>query len=229
MPGILAFFPHPDDESFSCGGTLARYAAQGIPITLICATKGEAGKRRGQPPFVKKEELPRVREQELLAAASILGIKDVRFLHMPDKQLEYYHPEPLTGKVINLIHEIQPDVIITFGPYGAFNYHADHRTLSKCVIRGFHDSNFKGKLYFPVLSKELENPALVNAKPEQMTKIDITETWPLKIKALQAHLTQFQQEKWVWDLAEAQQKLPNWEGFIQYHQPYVKNETDFFR
>ncbi len=229
MSGILAFFPHPDDESFSCGGTLARYAAQGIPTTLICATKGEAGKRRGQPPFVEKEDLPRVREQELLAATTILGIQDVRFLHLPDKQLKHYDPEPLTDKVLSLIHEIQPDVLLTFGPYGAFNYHADHRTLSKCVIRAFHESKTVEKLYFPVLSKEYEQPGLVNAKREQMTKIDIRSTWPLKIKALQAHLTQFQQEKWVWNMEEAQHKLPPWEGFIQYHQPYVKNEEDFFR
>lgn len=243
MPGILAIFPHPDDESFSCGGTLAHYAAKGVPITLICATKGEAGKRRGQPPFVEKSELPVVREQELLKAAACLGVKDVRFLHLPDKKVEKYEPEPLTGKIVQLIRTVQPDVLITFGPYGAFNYHTDHRALGRCVTHAFHLSGDPQyvlpeskemlpfsvpKLYFPVLSKEYNDSSLVNAKKEQMTKIDISQTWLQKIQALKSHLTQFQQEEWVWNDEQARDKLPSWEGFIQYHQPYVADETDFF-
>lgn len=40
---LLAIVAHPDDESFGMGGTLARYAAEGARVTLICATRGEAG------------------------------------------------------------------------------------------------------------------------------------------------------------------------------------------
>lgn len=225
---ILAIFPHPDDETFSCGGTLAHFASQGVAITLVCATKGEAGKRRGQPPFVEKEELPFVRENELYQASKILGIQDVRFLNLPDKKVKDYEPEPLTRRIVEIIKEIQPDVIITFGPHGEFNYHPDHRALSRCVVQAFHINSKVKKLYFPVLSREYLNPASVQARQEQMTKIDISHTWHLKIQALQAHLTQFQQEKWVWNEAEAKSKLPLWEGFVQYHQPYMKKETNFF-
>ena len=40
---LLAIFAHPDDESFSCGGTLAKAAAAGHNVHLICATRGEEG------------------------------------------------------------------------------------------------------------------------------------------------------------------------------------------
>ncbi|MBM4464793.1 MAG: PIG-L family deacetylase, partial [Chloroflexi bacterium] len=60
---LLAVFAHPDDESFAVGGTLARYAAEGVEVSLLCATRGEAG-IEGMGP----EEAAKVREQELRAA-----------------------------------------------------------------------------------------------------------------------------------------------------------------
>ena len=42
-PALLVVLAHPDDESFPMGGTLAKYAAQGAQVTLVCATRGEAG------------------------------------------------------------------------------------------------------------------------------------------------------------------------------------------
>ena len=42
-PALLVILAHPDDESFAMGGTLAKYAAQGVQVTLVCATRGEAG------------------------------------------------------------------------------------------------------------------------------------------------------------------------------------------
>ena len=40
---LLAVFAHPDDESFGPGGTLAKYAAEGVEVWLVCATDGNAG------------------------------------------------------------------------------------------------------------------------------------------------------------------------------------------
>jgi len=40
---LLVILPHPDDESFPMGGTLAKYAADHVRVTLVCATRGEAG------------------------------------------------------------------------------------------------------------------------------------------------------------------------------------------
>ncbi|GFP33770.1 N-acetyl-1-D-myo-inositol-2-amino-2-deoxy-alpha-D-glucopyranoside deacetylase, partial [Candidatus Hakubella thermalkaliphila] len=39
---LLVAFAHPDDESYGPGGTIARYASEGVKVTLICATRGEA-------------------------------------------------------------------------------------------------------------------------------------------------------------------------------------------
>ena len=40
---LLAVLPHPDDETLGMGATVARYAAEGIAVYLVCATRGERG------------------------------------------------------------------------------------------------------------------------------------------------------------------------------------------
>lgn len=61
---LLAVFAHPDDEAFAAGGTLARYAAEGAEVRLVCATRGEAGSL-GEPPRFEPARLGAVRAQEL--------------------------------------------------------------------------------------------------------------------------------------------------------------------
>src|SRR5215207_3637612 len=83
---LLAVFAHPDDESFLCGGTLARYAAAGVRVVLACATRGEAGEI-SDPALASAENLAAVRQDELHAAAAILGVLDVRLLDYEDGTL----------------------------------------------------------------------------------------------------------------------------------------------
>ncbi len=51
---LLAVFAHPDDETFICGGTLAKYASEGVEIALVSATRGEMGRRMGNPPYLNR-------------------------------------------------------------------------------------------------------------------------------------------------------------------------------
>lgn len=71
---MLAILAHPDDESFAIGGTLAKYAHQGIQVVLLTATRGEAGILGTKP-----EAAGAIRELELNRAAKHLGI-EVYFL-----------------------------------------------------------------------------------------------------------------------------------------------------
>ena len=62
---LLAVLAHPDDETFGCGGALAKYAAEGAQVSLICATRGEVGEI-SDPSLATPENLPQVREQGIL-------------------------------------------------------------------------------------------------------------------------------------------------------------------
>src|ERR1035441_4508621 len=63
---------HPDDPESGCGGTLARYAAQGHAVTVIYLTRGEAG-----IPGKSHDEAALIRSAECVAACKILGAKPV--------------------------------------------------------------------------------------------------------------------------------------------------------
>src|SRR5512136_1653190 len=110
---LLAIFAHPDDESFGAGGTLAKYAAEGTRVALICATRGEAGIEGMSP-----EEAGQVREQELRTAAATLGLAEVRFLGYGDGELAQADPERVVAQLVSAMRDIRPHVVITFGPDG---------------------------------------------------------------------------------------------------------------
>ena len=88
---LMAILAHPDDESLGFGGTLATYAAEGIRVTLVTATRGDRGRYQGRRPgedgHPGQSALAALREQELRAAASALGISDVTVLDYGDQQL----------------------------------------------------------------------------------------------------------------------------------------------
>ena len=121
---LLAVFAHPDDESFGAGGTLARYAAEGVEVHLVCATRGEEG-TVGDPPLCRQEELGSLRELELRAACSVLGVRTLRLLGCVDGQLDACPRSAVVGEVVAAIRELRPQVVITFGPDG-ISGHPDH-------------------------------------------------------------------------------------------------------
>jgi len=124
---LLYVGAHPDDEVFFAGGTLARYAEEGARISIICATRGERG---ATADLCSIEELPKVREAELIAAMQVLGVTDVHFLPYQDQKLSTAPPNEMRRHLVRLIREIKPLIVITFDPEGA-NQHTDHMAISR--------------------------------------------------------------------------------------------------
>jgi LmbE family N-acetylglucosaminyl deacetylase len=127
---LMCILAHPDDESLGVGGTLARYAKEGIEAYLVTATRGERG--RFGDPAVKPplEVVGKVREAELRAAAKELGIRETYFLDYIDKDLDRVDPSEAQGKIMQFIRSIKPQVVITFAPDGAYG-HPDHIAISQ--------------------------------------------------------------------------------------------------
>src|SRR3972149_2037555 len=104
---ILAVFAHPDDEAFGPGGALARYAAEGVEIHLLTATRGEAGvwHEASKTKAKKEAKIHHVREEELLNSAKILGIRKVEFLDYVDGTLNNSVYHELADKIKSKIDE----------------------------------------------------------------------------------------------------------------------------
>ena len=129
-PKLLAVLAHPDDESLGFGGTLARYASESIETYLVTATRGEAGRFGSLGKSGDPAEVGRVRETELRAAAHILGIREVTILGYPDGAVAQVPAAIAIRAIVSNVRRIQPDVIITFGPDGAYG-HPDHIAISQ--------------------------------------------------------------------------------------------------
>src|SRR5690242_1981160 len=127
---LLAVLAHPDDESLGFGGTLAKYAAEGIETYLVTATRGERGRFGSLGKGGDPVEVGRVREAELRAAAAVLGIREVSLLNYPDGAADRVDPAIAIHAIVSHIRRIRPDVIVTFGPEGAYG-HPDHIAISQ--------------------------------------------------------------------------------------------------
>ncbi|HEX5830186.1 MAG TPA: PIG-L family deacetylase, partial [Gemmatimonadaceae bacterium] len=132
MRSLCAVFAHPDDETFSMGRTLARYADAGVACHLFCATDGDAGRDSGLG-TTSRDELGRRRRAELAAAARVLGIRSVHAAGHPDGTLPNVDADLLTGEIVRFLRLHRPQVVVTFGPEGAPNTHRDHRALSRAA------------------------------------------------------------------------------------------------
>ena len=125
-PKLMAVLAHPDDESLGVGGTLAKYASEGVEVFLLTATRGEGGRYRGQraddPQHPGPVALAKIREEELRAAASVLGVREVSLLDYHDQQLDRATPREAVASIVGHLRRVRPDVVVTFGPDGAYGH-----------------------------------------------------------------------------------------------------------
>jgi len=146
---LMAVLAHPDDESLGVGGTLAKYASEGVETYLVTATRGEAGRYRGHRdndhhPGPKK--LGEIRESELREAASVLGIRELALLDYRDQELDRANPREAVAQIVSHLRRVHPDVVITFGPDGAYG-HPDHIAICQfttAAVVAAADPSFRG-------------------------------------------------------------------------------------
>ena len=133
-PKLMAVLAHPDDESLGVGGTLAKYASEGVDVFLLTATRGDSGRYRGLRPEDHQHPGPaalaNIRERELRAAASALGVRNVSLLDYRDQHLDRANPQEVISAIAEHVRQIRPNVVVTFGPDGAYG-HPDHIAISQ--------------------------------------------------------------------------------------------------
>jgi N-acetyl-1-D-myo-inositol-2-amino-2-deoxy-alpha-D-glucopyranoside deacetylase len=132
---LLAIVPHPDDEAYSIGGTLALAARNGVEVHVLCATRGEGG-QSSDPAARSPEQIAAVRMDEMTAACRILGTRPPIFLDYPDGGLAAVNLPDAVGEIVRAIRAVKPQVVITFGADGVYG-HPDHVALHKLVMPAF--------------------------------------------------------------------------------------------
>ncbi len=183
---LLVVLPHPDDESFSSGGTISMHADAGVPVTYLCGTYGDMGRNMGRPFFANRETLRDVRIEEMGEAARILGC-DVRFLGLRDKTVEFEDPDELAVRIAAVIRELSADLVISF--YPGYGVHPDHDAMGEASLRAVRSLGTpdRPRLWAVAVGAREDTEAALGA-PD--VRVDIRAWADRKRAALEAHATQ---------------------------------------
>jgi len=194
---ILVFTPHPDDETFAMGGTLARLVTGGNQINIVIYTNDNKGSLDLE---MTRERLARIRRAEEEEACKILGIpvENIHWLGYEDGDLEYADPQVLRGKIARLIKKYRPDAIFSPDPGTKWvQWHkTDHRMAAQITNDAFIAAEWH--LYYPqhLLDEGLEPYHVKDVyfyySQEPNYEVEISEFFDQKISACAAHVSQFE-------------------------------------
>jgi len=233
---LMCVLAHPDDESLATGGVLASAAAEGVATYLLTATRGERGRFGTSTESPGPDVVGKTREAELMAAASELGIREVRFLDYPDRTLESVNRAEAIERIATHLRRVKPHVVITFGPEGAYG-HPDHIAISQLTAAAIvcaadplfgadaaADPHRVSKLYFIAWSPKkwaayeaaLRKLVFVVDGVERQatpwpdwaitTVIDTSHVWPQVWRAVSCHRTQMTIYEKLGNLPEEHQR-----------------------
>lgn len=186
----LIIAAHPDDPEFGAAGTVAKWTRDGKSVAYVICTDGEKGT---SDRTLDPQELAKIRRDEQRAAAAVLGVRDVVFLHYPDQGLE--ETAAFRKDIVRWIRRFRPTVVLSSDPYRRYLWHRDHRIVGQVVM----DALFpyaRDHLAYPDLLAEGLEPHKVKeawfwAAEDINHREDISETFDLKIAALKCHASQW--------------------------------------
>jgi LmbE family N-acetylglucosaminyl deacetylase len=186
---VMVVTPHPDDAEYGVAGTVVRWVREGKEVIYVVCTNGDKGTSDAS---VKPEELVKIREEEQIAAANLLGVREVIFLRHTDQGLE--DTSEFRKEIVRLIRLYQPETVVTADPYRRYLWHRDHRITGQVTL----DAIFpyaRDHLSYPDLMKEGLYPhkakeVLLWGTEDVNYRSDITKTFHVKLTALRCHKSQ---------------------------------------
>lgn len=194
---VLCINAHPDDQEFTVGGTLAKWARGGAYIVTVVITSGDAGSNDRTEATMTKTRLAELREVEQRNASEILGVQETVFLHYGDGTLQ---PSiDLRRDLTRLIRKYKPDTVVCGDPtarfYGnSYMNHPDHRAAGDAACDAVFPSAGT-RFIFPELLVEGYEPhevhrVFLHGSEKSDAWVDISETLETKVQALKAHPSQ---------------------------------------
>ena len=200
---VMVISAHPDDAEFGAAGSVAKWTREGRRVVYVVCTSGEKGTDSTD---ITPEQLADIREKEQKNAAAVLGVSDVVFLRYPDQELE--DTSHFRKAIVRQIRMHKPEIILTSDPYRRYIWHRDHRITGQVTL----DAVFPYARNLPAYPDLIEE-GLMPHKVKKILfwgtedvnlRVDITETFDLKLAALKCHQSQIVQlgipdlEEWLW-------------------------------
>ena len=228
-PGLLVVMAHPDDESMGCGGVILRHTRAGVPVSLVCATRGEAG-WSGKPFGAKQEDLAQIRAKELEEAAAALGITSVELWDYPDGGVNGIDPQQITDRIWEQISKLRPKAVVGWGPDGVYG-HPDHIAMGACTDSAVNamSEGDRPALYHLAVDQQVADfyreamrlsgdrhdlPLVVQDHIDVVFELDPDEVM-MKLRAIDFHRSQLEE----WRIAIRDQPRLMQQGYG--HEPYL--------
>jgi LmbE family N-acetylglucosaminyl deacetylase len=190
---VLAVMAHPDDVDFSAAGTIAAWTSAGVQVSYCILTSGDAGGFDDTP----RAEMPILRQKEQRAAAAVVGVSDVTFLGFADGTL--YPTLEMRLAITREIRKVRPQRVICPSPERDYlalpRSHPDHRAVGSATLDSVYPDARNPFAHPQLLADEgLEawtvGEVWIPAGTDATHHVDITDTFPLKYKALREHVSQ---------------------------------------
>lgn len=184
---VLAVVAHPDDLEYGAAALVARWTGAGTEVVYLLATRGEAGIDGLAPP-----DAARLRTQEQVASAAVVGVATVEWLDHRDGTIEL--GRPLRQDIALAIRRHRPDTLLlvnhreTWGP-GRLNT-PDHRHVGQAALDAVGDAANRWIFTDPGGGPEPHGgvqEALVCGSPQATHAADVTETVDLAVASLAEH------------------------------------------
>jgi LmbE family N-acetylglucosaminyl deacetylase len=155
---VVVLAPHPDDETLGCGGTIRRYADEGVPVVVVVMTDGSGV-------HSERSDIVALRREEARRAAEILGVQEVVFLEFVDGELQTQR-EALQRRLDAELSRLAPDIV--FAPFPV-DPHPDHvATAEAAIVARRTGGAFRiafYEIYQPIrFNKEVDVGATMGAK-----------------------------------------------------------------
>ena len=185
----MVIVAHPDDAEFMCGGSVAKWCAQGWTVYYVLATSGDKGTHDSA---LTGQELAAIREQEQRDACRVLGAKDVIFLGLPDGFLQA--DVEFRGEIVKVLRKYRPDVVVTWDGFRKGFNHSDHRAVGIAVRDALYPA-VRDHLYYPEhaangLEPHQVNEMLLAGSDEPDYHVDIGAHLETKLQAVLCHRSQ---------------------------------------
>ncbi|WP_067831724.1 PIG-L deacetylase family protein [Actinomadura kijaniata] len=190
---ILVVMAHPDDVDFGAAGTVAGWTDEGIEVTYLMVTDGDAG---GFDDGITRTEMAALRRDEQRAAAKAVGVTDVRFLGYPDGRVEA--TLELRRDIARVIRQVRPDRVLMPSPERNYERiypsHPDHRAVGSAALDAVYPDARNPYAHPELLTEGLEawtaREVWLTGGPTPNHTVDVTPHFSRKVAALKSHATQ---------------------------------------
>ena len=178
---LTVIAPHPDDECLGAGGAVARFASEGVEVSVLIVS--------GHLPPLYPQEAFDVTRREAEEALKLLGVKRWDFLQIPATQVHERPVAEVNGKILSFVRDTNPEIVLLPFP----DRHIDHRVIfdaSVVACRPVHDQAPKVVLAYETLSETHWNAPGIEPAFGPEFFVDITAHMDTKIAALNCYASQ---------------------------------------